>query len=155
MLNTQWKVETTEEKSGSLIVGLAFGKIHFIHETTSEKMIVSYRCLSIGLGAGAPKSIGYSESKTTDSSGGVNNVQVVQGRNFDEFQFPCRGYMLGVGASAGIIGSVLGMDITGGGLSVALFGQLPVFAGVRLWGFGRGAFPGAGFSGGLAHFWID
>ena len=69
MLNTQWKVETTEEKSGSLIIGLAFGKIHFIHEKTSEKMIVSYRCLSLGLGAGAPKSLGYSESKTTDPIG--------------------------------------------------------------------------------------
>ena len=155
MLNTPWKVETTEEKAGSLVIGVSFGKIHLTHETTNEKMIVSYRCLMLGLGVGGPKGIGYSESKTSDPSGGVNNVQVVQGRNFDSFQFPCRGYMLGVGASGGIIGSVLGMDITGGGVTVALFGQLPVFAAVRLWGFGRGALPGAGFSGGLAHFWID
>ena len=63
--------------------------------------------------------------------------------------------MIGVGASAGILGSILGMDITGGGLTIALFGQVPVFAGVRLWGFGRGALPGAGFTAGLAHFWID
>lgn len=153
MLNTPWKVETTEEKSGSLFIALSFGKIHLIHETSNEKMIISYRCLSLGMGKGPP--IGYSESKTSDPSGGVDNVQVVQGRNFSDFSFPCRGYLIGVGASSGIIGSILGMDITGGGLSVALFGQLPVFAGVRLWGFGRGALPGAGFNGGLAHFWID
>ena len=34
--------------------------------------------------------------------------------------------MIGVGASAGILGSILGMDITGGGLTIALFGQVPV-----------------------------
>ena len=154
MLRTPWKVETSEEKAGSLIVGLSFGKIYLVHETTGEKMIVNYRCLSIGLGAGAPHSIGYSESKTDDPSGGVGNVSVVQGRDFSDFSFPCRGYILTVGASAGVVGSIMGMDITGGGLTVALFGQLPVFAGVRLWGGGRAVLPGVGFSGGLAHFWL-
>ncbi len=86
--------------------------------------------------------------------GGVGNVSVVQGRDFSEFSFPCRGYILTVGASAAVVGSVLGMDITGGGVTIALFGQLPVFAGVRLWGGGRAVLPGAGFSGGLAHFWL-
>ena len=57
------------------------------------------------------------------------------------FSFPCRGYMIGVGASAGILGSILGMDITGGGLTIALSGQVPVFAGIRLWGFGAVRFP--------------
>lgn len=33
---------------------------------------------------------------------GVDNVAVVEGRNFSEFSFPYRGYMIGVGASAGI-----------------------------------------------------
>jgi hypothetical protein len=37
MLNTPWKVETTEEQSGSLFVALSFGKIHLVHETTAEK----------------------------------------------------------------------------------------------------------------------
>ncbi len=154
MLSTSWKVESSEEKAGSLIVGLSFGKIYLVHDIKKTKMIVNYRCLSIGFGTGAPHSIGYSESNTGDPSGGVDNVSVVQGRDFSEFSFPCRGYILTVGASAGVVGSVLGMDITGGGLAMALFGQMPVFAGVRLWGFGRALLPGAGFSGGLAHFWL-
>ena len=49
----------------------------------------------------------------------------------------------------------MGMDVTGGGVTVVLFGQIPVFAGIRLWGFGNGALPGVGFTGGLAHFWTD
>ena len=60
--------------------------------------------------------------------------------------------MISVGASAGVVGSILGMDINGGGLTVVLFGILPVFAGVRIWGFGQGALPGAGMFGGLALF---
>jgi hypothetical protein len=60
--------------------------------------------------------------------------------------------MIGVGASAGVVGSILGMDVTGGGLTAVLFGMLPVFAGVRLWGFGRGALPGLGITGGIAVF---
>jgi hypothetical protein len=63
--------------------------------------------------------------------------------------------MLGVGTSSGVLGSILRMDITGGGLSAALFGRAPVFAAVRLRRFGRGALPGAGFNGGSAHFWVD
>jgi hypothetical protein len=152
MWRTPWKVKTTEETSAGLLVAFASGKIHLIHEDTGELMIISYRSMSLGVGKGPP--VGYSTSTTEDPSGGVDNVAVVEGRNFSEFSFPCRGYMIGVGASAGILGSILGMDITGGGLTIALFGQVPVFAGVRLWGFGRGALPGAGFVGGLAHFWI-
>ena len=60
--------------------------------------------------------------------------------------------MIGVGVSSGVVGSILGMDVTGGGLTAVLFGIAPVFAGVRIWGLGRGALPGASFSGGLAVF---
>jgi hypothetical protein len=47
------------------------------------------------------------------------------------------------------------MKVTGSGVAVALFGIVPVFAGVRLWGFGRGALPGVGLSGGLALFQLE
>jgi len=47
------------------------------------------------------------------------------------------------------------MDVTGGGLTAVLFGILPVFAGVRIWGFGRGALPGAAMSAGLAVFEVE
>lgn len=153
MLRTPWKFETSEDKSGSLLLGLSFGKIYLVDEISQEKMIISYRSLNVGMGKGPV--VGYSESSTSDPSGAAGNVSVVEGRNFGWFSFPCRGYLIGVGASSGILGSILGMDVTGGGLTMALFGQLPVFAGVRMWGFGRGALPGAGFTGGLAHFWID
>ena len=153
LLKTPWKVDTTEEKSGTLFISLSFGTIYLSHETSGEKMTIGYRCLSIGAGKGPP--VGANWSNTSDPSGGFDNVGVVSGHSFSEFSFPCRGYMIGVGASSGVVGSILGMDVTGGGLTAALFGQLPVFAGVRLWGFGRGALPGVGMSGGLAHFWLE
>ena len=153
MSKTPWKIVSSEEKSGSLLISLSFGKLYAEHDTNGEKMVISYRCLSIGAGKGPPA--GASWSETTDPSGSFDNIGVVTGKSFSELSFPCRGYMIGVGASAGVVGSILGMDVTGGGLTAVLFGQLPVFAGARLWGGGRGVFPGAGFTGGLAHFWIE
>jgi hypothetical protein len=155
MIQTPWKVVTSSEKSGSLIVGLAFGDLYFQNEDDGEELTVHYRCLSLSAGTGAPKAIGAAWSKKTDPSGGFDNVGASPGRDFGSHIFPCRGYMFGVGASAAVVGSILGMDVTGGGVTAVLFGQVPVFAGVRMWGLGRAALPGAGISGGLAHFWTD
>jgi hypothetical protein len=102
-----------------------------------------------------PKGLGSAWSRVTDPSGGFENVGVSPDRYFGFLPFPCRGYMFSVGATTAVIGSILGMDVTGGGVMVVLFGQVPVFAGVRIWGLGRAALPSAGFSGGLAHFWTD
>lgn len=151
---TSWRIDTSEETSGSVIISLALGKLYARDEATGEEMTIGYRCLSLGMGKGPPA--GAAWSKKTDPSGQFENIGVVsQGKSFGAFSFPCRGYMIGVGASSGVIGSIFGMDVTGGGITAVLFGQVPVFAGVRLWGLGNGALPGAGFSGGLAHFWVE
>jgi hypothetical protein len=153
MLRTPWKFVTSEEKSGSLLISVSIGKLYFEHESTGEKLNVKYRCVSLGAGKGPPA--GASWSETTDPSGGFDNVGVVPGHSFTDLSFPCHGYIIGVGASSGVIGSILGMDVTGGGLTAVLFGMAPVFAGIRLYGFGRGALPGAGFTGGVAVFELD
>jgi hypothetical protein len=36
MLQTEWKVVTTEEISGTLMIGLSFGKIYLCSETSRE-----------------------------------------------------------------------------------------------------------------------
>ncbi len=153
MLRTEWKVVTTEEISGTLLVGLSFGKIYFESTVTGEKMTVKYRCINIGAGKGPPA--GAAWSNISDPSGGFDNVGVMPGHYFGPLSFPCRGYLLGAGASSGVLGSILGMDVTGGGVTMALFGIVPVFAGIRLWGLGRGALPGGGLTGGVALFQLD
>lgn len=116
-------------------------------------MTVKYRCANVGAGKGPP--VGAAWSNISDPSGGVDRVGVVLGHYFGPMSFPCRGYLFGAGASSGVLGSILGMKVTGSGVAVALFGIVPVFAGVRLWGFGRGALPGVGLSGGLALFQLE
>lgn len=153
MLKTSWKVVTSEETSGSLLISVALGKIYFQNEATNDKMTIKYRCVSLGEGKGLP--VGANWSNTSDPSGGVGNVSVADGRYFGSLVFPCHGYMFGLGGSSGVVGSIFNMAVTGGGLTEVLFGMLPVFAGVRMWGLGRAALPGGGISGGVAVFELD
>jgi hypothetical protein len=153
LYRTDWALESSEEKSGSLLASVAFGALYFKNVKSGESMKVKYRAVGVGLGKGPPA--GANWSNASDPSGGFDNVGVVPGRSFGSLSFPCRGYMLGIGGSAGVVGSILGMDVTGGGLTVALFGMVPVFAGIRLWGFGRGALPGLGMNAQLALFQLE
>lgn len=150
LLKTNWQLDTSEETSGSLLATIAFGKLYFSDTTTGDKMVVKYRSFGVGEGKGLP--IGANWSNTSDPSGGFDNVGVVPGHYFGPLSFPCRGYMIGIGASSAVVGSILGMDVTGGGLSMAIFGMIPVFAAIRMWGLGRAALPGAGIGGSLASF---
>ncbi|MGO4260768.1 hypothetical protein [Lysobacter sp. TAB13] len=153
MYDSGWSIDTSEETQGSLFFGVASGNIYMSHAASGDSMVVSYRCVSVGAGKGPP--VGVSWSKKTDPSGGIDNVGVMPGRYFGSLAFPCRGYMIGVGASSGVVGSILGMDVSGGGVTMAVFGMWPVFAGAKLWGMGNGVLPGAGMNIGLAHFWVE
>ena len=153
LLKTDWKLDTSEEKSGSLLATVAWGKLYFSNTSSGEKMTVKYRSVSLGESKGLP--IGANWSNTSDPSGGFDNVGVAHGHVFDSLSFPCRGYMIGLGASSAVVGSILGMDVTGGGVSVAIFGMWPVFAAIRMWGMGRAAVPGAGIGAGLATYELD
>lgn len=148
---TSWKFETSEEKAISLAGTIAKGALYFINEDTEEKMKVSYRAVSIGAGKGP--AVNASWSATSDPSGGFGTVAVVKRRYFGPLSFPCRGYILGIGASASIAPKVIGAaDQTVGGVTIVLFGVFPVFAGVKLWGLGNAILPGAGASAGIATF---
>jgi hypothetical protein len=151
MLRTQWKVVTSEETSGSLVLSISWGKIYLVNENDKDDTLtIKYRCISAGESKGPP--VGANWSSTSDPSGGVGNVSVVDGHYFGHLSFPCHGYMIGVAASLGVAGSIAGLNRTGGNLTEVLFGMAPVFAGVRLYGLGHGVTPGIGFGGGIAVF---
>lgn len=87
VLRTPWKVVTTEESSGSLILTIAFGKIYLEHEKTGEKMTIKYNCVSVGAGKGPP--VGANWSNTSDPSGALDdNVVVTEGYSFSDLKFP-------------------------------------------------------------------
>lgn len=148
---TSWKFDTSEDISGTVGGSITKGAYYFVNEDNGEGMKVNYRAVSIGAGKGP--SVGASWSATTDPSGGFGNVAVVKRRYFGPLSFPCRGYILGFGASASIVPKVIGAtDQSAGGLTVVLFGIWPVFAGVKLWGLGNSLLPGVGASAGIATF---
>jgi hypothetical protein len=153
-LRTAWKFQTSEEKSATVGFSGATGALYFVNEDTKEKMKIRYRAFSIGAGKGP--SYGASWSSTTDPSGAFDNVAVVKGRYFGPLSFPCRGYILGFGASATLAPKVIGAsDQTSAGVTIILFGMFPAFAGLKLWGLANSIMPGVGGSAGIATFIND
>ena len=153
LLSTPWKFVTSEEKAGTLFATVAVGKLYFENDDSGEKLTLKYRSIGLGHGKGPP--VGASWSNTSDPSSASGNVGVVEGHYFGPLSFPCRGYMLGLGASSGVVGSILGASETGGSFTIAFFDLAPVFAPVRMWGLGRAALPGVAIGGGLALFELD
>ena len=152
---TDWALTTSEDTSVSVFATVSYGALYVKRDYSDpeEVMKINYRAVGIGMGKGPP--VGAQWSNTSDPSGGFDNVGVIDGQHFESTSFPCRGYLFGFGASAAVIGSIFGMDVTGGGVTAVIFGMGPPFAGIRLWGFGRGALPGAGISGAVALFELD
>jgi hypothetical protein len=73
MLRTQWKVVTSEETSGSLVLSISWGKIYLVNENDKDDTLtIKYRCISAGESKGPP--VGANWSSTSDPSGGVGNV---------------------------------------------------------------------------------
>jgi hypothetical protein len=148
---TSWRFDTSEETSVTVGISAAVGALYFVNDDSGEKLKINYHAVSIGAGKGPP--IGAAWSKSSDPSGGFDNLAVVNNHSFGPQTFPCRGYILGFGASASIAPKLAGAtDQSAGGITIVLFGIWPVFAGVKLWGLGNAIVPGAGASAGIASF---
>ena len=151
---TPWKYNTSEEKAYSVLASFASGALYFTNEDDGRELKVFYRAVSIGAGKGP--SVNATWSAASDPSGSDGNVAVVQHKYFGPLSFPCRGYILGGGASASIAPKIIGAaDQTSVGTTIVLFGIWPVFAGVRLWGTGNSLVPGIGASAGIATFQLN
>lgn len=151
---TTWSYETSEDVSVSALATVSVGKLFFKEEDTGRKLVLRYRCVSLGQGKSFP--LGLSFSRVEDPSGGLDRVLGVKGqRYFGPSAFPAPGYMFGAGASAGFLGSFYDLDLTGGGFTLVLFGAPSPFAAIKIWGLGRALLPGLGLSGGFAAFLED
>ena len=153
---TDWEYETSEDTSYGLIGTVSTGTVVLANSATGEKMRIKYRALSCSLSKGLP--IGASKSHFNDPSGGVGPV--CSNKYFDSLSFPCKGYILSAGATAGYAGEVAAKVLNvpppkegpnGAGISIFYFGTWP-FAGFRCWGQFTATTPGAGLSAALAGF---
>lgn len=137
---SEYDYETSEEETISFLGTISWGTIVLNRRSDDSKLRIKYRCVSLGSG----KSFPLNATKSTfDSVSGGDAV--VTNRYFSELCFPCKGYMIGVGA--GISNS--------NAATMVLFGVVPVFAGVRMWGISDALLPGVGIGAGLASFWVE
>ena len=146
--STDWEYETSEDTTGSFVASVSFGRLILKNVVSGEKMTIKYRCVSASLSKGFP--VGFSQSHFTDPSGGYGPV--VSNRYFDELCFPCRGYILSMGGTLGVLQA--DGDTSGNLWNIFFFGLWP-FAGLRCSGAFRATTPGGGVGGGIASFEIE
>jgi len=145
---SDWEYETSEDTTGSFLASVSFGRLVLRNVVDDERLTLRYRCVSVGLSKGLP--FGLSRAHFTDPSGGYGPVAA--DRRFDAGCFPCRGYILGMGATVGVFQGEGGLG--GGVMNMFLFGLRP-FAGLRCAGSYRATTPGGGVGAGLAVFELD
>jgi hypothetical protein len=156
---SDWEYETSEDESYSFIGTYSTGTI-ILHRISDldVKMRIKYKALAYSFSKGLP--VGASKSQFTDPSGGYGPV--CSNKAFCDLCFPCKGYILGLGATFGESGDVAAkiMDkppptgTNGEGLSISYFGAWP-FAGFRCWGQFTATTPGGGVSAAIAGFGIE
>ena len=149
---TDWVYETSQDFTVSVVASVSAGILKFRNQQDNSSLSVKYHCISIGAGKGLP--VNVSNSMYSDPSGGYGTIQ--SDKYFDDFCFPCHGYMFGAGGSWGALSNAPdpSQSQTAGNYTIVLFGIWPVFAGIRLWGTGFCLLPGIGLSGGIASFEI-
>jgi hypothetical protein len=151
--NTPWVYDTSSEEGSSVWVFTGGkGILYFNNEVnTNEKLVVKYSYLSAGTSKGAL--INIAESLVTDPSSGFSNVKASSIRSFGKTSFPCVGWIVSVGATAGVFQPSF-MSQSGLSLAVFLFGFLP-FAGIPVWGRFNSILPSAGPSAGFCTYNSD
>lgn len=138
---TPWKYETSEETSysGWVITG-GEGKLYLKQQATGESMTLKYNFAGVGVSKGAV--LNFAQSLTTDDSDGISHVYARSSTPFDKSMFPCQGWIVLAGATAGIFQPSF---LSHSGLTVAImvFGFIPM-AHVSFWGRFNSILPGAG-----------
>lgn len=146
---TPWIYETSQEFGESILIfSGAEGKLYFANELTGQKLEVKYSYFSVGVSKGAVLNI--AESLKSDPSEGFGKVQVRSGSDFGPASFPCSGWMVFAGGTAGIFQPSF-MSHSGLTLCYAIFGGIP-FGGVPFWGRFNSIMPSAGASAAFCQF---
>ena len=141
---TDWAYQTSDEESSSYgIVTGGNGHFFLSNAVSGDNMIINYNYAAVGSAKGSVWNV--AASLTTDSSGQFCNVSTLCGFDFDANSFPCQGFIFFVGVSAGIF-QLSFMNQSGLDLAVVVFGMLPPFAVVPIWGRFNSLMPTGGVS---------
>jgi hypothetical protein len=149
MFKSPWKYDTAEEDSVSVgpVTG-GRGILYLINPSENTGCNVNYQYGSLGTAKGAV--VNYAKSWKSTASGGLTHVYSRPFHDFDTDDFPCGGYLLVVGETAGIFAPSF-FDNSGMSVVIAIFGFIP-FAALAFWGNFDSALPSAGVSAALCKF---
>ena len=140
---TPWKYDTsTEEGYSGWVISGGEGRVWFVNQNDGDAFSVRYTFIAAGVAKGAI--VNYAKSVTEDTSGGFSHVRAWLGYDFGPTDFPCCGWMVVAGGTAGIFQPSF-MDQSGGDVAVVLFGGAP-FAGIPIYGRFNSLLPSAGLS---------
>ena len=148
--DTDWYLSTSHEDGSSIwLFSGAEGTLYFANDKTHQQLSVDYSYNSVGLSKGAGFNV---EASTDDDPSGSGAVQVSGGGRFGVSVFPCMGFAVMLGASAGVFvpSFVLRSGISGMSLQFGL--GLLAKAKVNIWGTFNTALPTVGPSLGLFSF---
>ena len=150
---SKWKYETSEDSTISVFASVSYGSFVLRNTLSSdETMTINYKCISAGMSKGLP--LGYTSSTLQNESSGTYVHALGQ---FTDDIFPCGGWIIGVGATLGVLDSNPEPGVSpdtftnGGSGGVVLFEVFP-FARFACYGEFRATTPGMGCSVGIGYF---
>jgi hypothetical protein len=147
---TSWTYDTSYEDSVSVaILNGAAGRLYLKNSSTGESLQVPYKYGSLGTSKGAV--INYAKSVTSTPSGGIGNVYTLPWGDFSANTFPCFGWLVAIGATAGIFAPSF-FDNSGKGICLWIFGGIPPGAVLLSWGNFDSVLPSAGIAAGAVDF---
>ncbi|MBL8573633.1 MAG: hypothetical protein JNM13_08135 [Hyphomicrobiaceae bacterium] len=147
---TNWKYETSEDTTASVFLTYSSGIFVLRNTITRDVMRVRYKCLSGSLSKGLPLGVARSTYEMESNGSAVHALG-----HFGEHIFPCNGFILGIGATMGVLDSNPGPPdekfANGFGGSLVLFETIP-FARFACGGQFVASTPGLGISVGVASY---
>lgn len=146
---TTWSYDTSLESSVSVaIANGASGRLFLKNSADGSSLQVPYYYGSLGTSKGAV--INYAQSVASTPSGGIGNVYTLPFGDFSADTFPCFGWLVCIGATAGIFAPSF-FDNSGKCVCLWIFGGIPPGAVLLTWGNFDSALP----SGGIAAGFVD
>jgi hypothetical protein len=147
---TSWAYDTSYEDCVSIaILNGAAGRLFLKNTDTGASLQVPYKYGSLGTSKGAV--FNYAKSIASTPSSGIGNVFTLPWGDFSPDTFPCFGWLLAIGATAGLFAPSF-FDNSGKGLCLWIFGGIPPGAVLLTKGNFDSELPSAGISAGVVDF---
>jgi hypothetical protein len=147
---SDWGYDTSYEDSISVAIATGGrGRLYFRNGRSGAKLEVPYSYGALGTSKGAV--VNYAKSVAATKSGGFGNVYDTPWGEFGYDEFPCFGWLVCIGATAGVFAPSF-FDNSGKCVCLWVFGGMPPDSALLTWGNFDSALPSGGIAAGFIDF---